>query len=233
VSATFLDFYRKEWPRLAAVQAMAVGGAGLLAGRKSQKNLRALAVMNYMTMCAHQYEEYVDPGYLPGQINIGMFKSKQPLSWPFSPNGAMCANIFFRAIYVPAMIWPKTKWLGLPPVLLGIFQAFAHGSISIRELMKSPRRYGPGTLTAVMLHVPIGLAYFTALRGRGAISLSDWMKSAGVLAGFFVFGVLTPNFVLADRNTPYSFTTKQMGPYLSDMPEGEANMTTAKPEARD
>jgi hypothetical protein len=58
----FLDLYRREWPRFAAVQAMALGGAGLLAGRKGQKNLRALAVMNGMTMCAHQYEEYVRPG---------------------------------------------------------------------------------------------------------------------------------------------------------------------------
>jgi hypothetical protein len=228
-----VDWYRREWPRVAAVQAMALGGVSLLAGRKHQKNLRALAVMNAMTMCAHQYEEYVDPGYLPGQINIGMFKSKQPLSWPFNPNGAMCANIFFRAIYVPAMIWPKKKWLGLPPVLLGFFQAFAHGSISIREAMKSPRRYGPGTLTAVMLHAPIGVVYLTALRAQGPISRSDWMKSAGVLGGFFVFGVLTPNFALADRNSPHNFTAKQMGPYLSEMPEGAAKKTTAEPEASD
>ena len=62
----FPDFYRREWPRVAAVQAMALGGASLLAGRKNQTNVRALAVMNGMTMCAHQYEEYVDPGYLPG-----------------------------------------------------------------------------------------------------------------------------------------------------------------------
>jgi hypothetical protein len=27
----FLDFYRRKWPRIAAVQAMALGGASLLA----------------------------------------------------------------------------------------------------------------------------------------------------------------------------------------------------------
>src|SRR3569833_320351 len=176
-----VDWYRREWPRVAAVQAMALGGASLLAGRKNQNNLRSLAVMNAMTMCAHQYEEYVDPGYLPGQINIGMFKSKQPLNWPFSPNGAMCANIFFRAIYVPAMIWPTKKWMGLPHVLLCIFQALAHGSITLREARKSPRRNGPGTQTACMSHSPIGISYLTALHAEGPISRSDWMKIAGVL----------------------------------------------------
>jgi hypothetical protein len=53
MKAGFLDFYRREWPRVAAVQAMALGGASLLAGRKGQRNLRSLAVMNAMTMCAH------------------------------------------------------------------------------------------------------------------------------------------------------------------------------------
>ena len=223
-----IDTYRREWPRVAAVQAMALGGASLLAGRKNQKNLRALAVMNAMTMCAHQYEEYVDPGYLPGQINVGMFKSKQPLNWPFSPDGAMCANMFFRAIYVPAMIWPKKKWLALPPVMLGIFQAVAHGSSSIREARKTPRRYSPGTLTAVMLHVPIGVVYLTALYAEGPITRSDWMKSAGVLGGFFVLGVLTPNIVLADKDSPHRFTAKQMGPYLSEMPVEEESQPTAE-----
>jgi hypothetical protein len=84
VREKFLRFYRREWPRVAVLQAMALGGASLLAGRKNQTNLRALAVMNAMTMCAHQYEEYVDPGYFPGQVNVGIFKSDQPLNYPFT-----------------------------------------------------------------------------------------------------------------------------------------------------
>ena len=151
MNTKLLDIYRKQWPRVAAVQAMALGGASLLAGRKNQTNLRALAVMNAMTMCAHQYEEYVDPGYFPGQVNVGIFKSDQPLNYPFNANAAMCANISFRALYVPAMIFPRVKWLGLPPVLLGITQAFAHGTMSARTALdKSRARYSPGTLTAVL-----------------------------------------------------------------------------------
>jgi hypothetical protein len=34
-----LDVYRREWPRVAAVQAMVLGGASLLAGHKNQTNL--------------------------------------------------------------------------------------------------------------------------------------------------------------------------------------------------
>ena len=59
------------------------------------------------------------------------------------------------------------------------------------------------------------------------------MKSAAVLGGFLVLGVLTPNVALADRNSPYAFSAKQMGPYLSEMQEGEADKTTAESQASD
>jgi hypothetical protein len=81
---------------VAAVQAMAQGGASLLAGRKNQANLRALAVMNAMTRCAHQYEEYVDSGYFPARSISASSRANSPLNYPHNANSAMCANIFFR-----------------------------------------------------------------------------------------------------------------------------------------
>jgi hypothetical protein len=210
---------------VAAVQAMVLGGVSLLVGRKTQTNLRALAVMNAMTMCAHQYEEYVDPGYFPGMVNVGIFKSEQPLNYPFNAHSAMCANISFRALYVPAMLFPKVKWLGLPPVLLGIFQAFGHGLLMPRVLHT---KYSPGALTAALLHLPIGLTYLSALRAQGPIGRSNWIKTLVVLLLFLIFGVATPNIRGADKNSPYAFTANQMGPYDTDTPHVP---TTTAPEA--
>lgn len=220
VSTKLLDVYRREWPRVAAVQAMVLGGVSLLAGRKTQTNLRALAVMNAMTMCAHQYEEYVDPGWFPGMVNVGIFKSDQPLNYPFNAHSAMCANISFRALYVPAMIFPKVKWLGLPPVLLGIFQALAHGVLMPRMLHT---KYTPGALTAALLHVPIGINYLSTLRAQGPIGRDNWIKSLMVLLVFFVFGVATPNIRLRDKNSLHAFTTHQLGPYGTDTPHVPAS----------
>ncbi|MGH3436427.1 MAG: HXXEE domain-containing protein [Sciscionella sp.] len=210
MNTKLLDVYRRQWPRVAAVQEMVLGGASLLLGRKTQTNLRALAVMNAMTMCAHQYEEYVDPGYLPGQVNVGVFKSDQPLNYPFNAHSAMCANISFRAIYVPALIFPKVTWLGLPPVLLGIGQAFAHGVLMPRILHT---KYSPGALTAALLHLPIGITYLTALRAQGPIGRDNWLKSLLVLLIFAILGVAAPNIAGADKNSPHPFTDHQMGPY--------------------
>lgn len=215
MSMKLVDIYRREWPRVAAVQAMALGGASLLAGRKTQTNLRALSVMNAMTMCAHQYEEYVDPGCFPGMVNVAMFKSDQPLNYPFNAHSAMCANIFFRALYVPAMLFPKVKWLGLPPVLLGIFQAFAHGLLAPRV---PHTKYSPGMLTAVLLHLPIGIRYLSALRAQGPIGRDNWLKSIGVLVIFFVGGVAFPNIYNRDKNSPYPFTEHQMGSFGATKP---------------
>jgi hypothetical protein len=212
VSTKFLDFYRKEWPRVAAVQAMVLGGVSLLIGSKTQTNLRALAVMNAMTMCAHQYEEYVDPGWFPGMVNVGVFKSDKPLSYPFNAHSAMCANISFRALYVPAMLFPKIKWLGLSPVLLGIGQAFGHAIFLPRMLHT---KYTPGALTAALLHVPIGIAYLSAVRAQGPIGRHNWIKTTLVLLFFAVVGVVFPNVYGADKNSPYAFTEHQMGPYGS------------------
>jgi hypothetical protein len=221
-----LDTYRREWPRVAAVQAMVLGGVSLLVGRRTQTNLRALAVMNAMTMCAHQYEEYVDPGWFPGMVNVAIFKSDQPYNYPFNAHSAMCANIFFRALYVPAMLFPKVKWLGLPPVLLGIFQALGHGILMPRILHT---RYTPGALTAALLHVPIGVNYLSALRAQGPIGRGNWIKTFVVLVAFLVFGVATPNVRGADKNSPYAFTDHQMGRYIPKAPQTPASTA---PEAK-
>ncbi|WP_273735335.1 HXXEE domain-containing protein [Mycolicibacterium septicum] len=207
MSTRLIDVYRKEWPRVAAVQAMVLGGVSLLIGRKSQTNLRALSVMNAMTMCAHQYEEYVDPGWFPGMVNIGLFKSDHPDSYPFNAHSAMCANVSFRALYVPAMLFPKVKWLGLAPVLLGIGQAFGHAILLPRVLHT---RYTPGALTAALLHVPIGVAYLSNVRAEGPITRSDWIKTALLLVFFLVVGVAYPNISNRDKTGAYPFTEHQM-----------------------
>lgn len=223
----WMNIYRREWPRVAAVQAMALGGASLLAaGRKQPINTRALAVMNGMTMCVHQYEEYVDPGYFPGMVNVGIFKTGPDRAdhWPFNPTSAMCANVFFRWLYVPPMLFPQVKWLGLPPAMLGIAQGVGHVGLMPR-LGGAKYPYSPGALTSALLHVPIGINVIRSMRAGGGISSKDWAKSFGVLGAFLVLGVALPNWVLKDKETPYAFADRQMGPYQATEPA--ANEATA------
>jgi len=72
-----LEGYRKQWPRIGGVLAMALGGAtALAAGRMSKPQTRS--AVNFGALLVHQYEEYQDPGWFPGQFNRGLFKSDSP-----------------------------------------------------------------------------------------------------------------------------------------------------------
>lgn len=215
MSNKWVDMYRREWPRVAAVQAMVLAGGSVLASRKNQSP-RALSVMNAITMCVHQYEEYVDPGYFPAMVNVGIFKSDNPRSYPFNPTSAMCANVFFRWLYIPPMLFPKIKWLGLAPVMLGLLQGVGHSTLA-PKISGAKYPYSPGALTAALLHMPIGITYIRTLRAHGGISRSDWIKSFGLLGAFLALGVAAPNVILADKDCPYEFNDRQMGgPYAVD-----------------
>jgi len=100
--------------------------------------------------------------------------------------------------------------LGLPAAIVGIAQVFAHWVlVPIRVRTK----YAPGGFNAILLQLPIGIAYFHAVRAQGPIERTDWAKAAAIGAVFIIVGVAAPNVLGADKDSPYAFSVKQMGPY--------------------
>ena len=211
MSTSTLDLYRKNWPRVGAVLGMAIGGATALVSRGKVTNLRALSAMNAIALLVHQYEEYEDPGYFPGQFNRGLFKSEQPLNYPLNTHNAMCINTAIAyPFYALPVIFPKIKWLGIAPVVFGMAQAVGHGVIFP---VASRTKYSPGFLASIFLHTPIGLAYLTALQKQGPVTRADRIKSAVYTVTFAFFGVASPNLFFKNKNSPHAFTEKQMGPF--------------------
>jgi hypothetical protein len=214
VSHPLLASYHAQWPRIGAIIAMIVGGATAMAARRLTKP-QILSAANLIALMAHQYEEYVYPGYFPGQFNRGLFNSDSPRNYPLNPQTAMVINTCLAyPFYVAPVLFPKKSWLGLAPVLVGWSQIVLHGIVIPR---KAGARYGPGVLTALLLHLPIGIGYITSLGTslghERSISRADWTKGVVGAVGSAVFGVTVPNMVMRDRNSPYAFTAKQMGPY--------------------
>lgn len=218
-SKGILDHYRNHWPRIGALAAMALGGASVLTGGKKHTSLRGLAVMNSMTMSAHQFEEYVEPGWFPGMANKGMFGSEDPRRWPMNRNGTTWANLAFSLFHLAPVLFPDKKWVAMPPAILSIGQAFAHGVVTP---IRTRKLYNPGAATGVLLFLPIGITYLQKLReAQGRFTGGDWAKAAGVLAAFFVIGVGATNGLTADKNSPYPFSEHQMGPYREDRRQEE------------
>ena len=211
--SSVLDTYRKQWPRVGAVLGMAVGGATALGSRGKVTNLRALSAVNAIALLVHQYEEYEDPGYFPGQFNRGLFKSDQPLNYPLNTHNAMCINTAIAyPFYALPVLFPKVKWLGIAPVVFGMSQAVGHGVVFP---VITRTKYSPGFLASIFLHTPIGLAYLTALKTQGPISRAEWRKSIAYAVAFAFFGVASPNVLFKNRHSPHAFTEKQMGSFAT------------------
>ena len=97
---------------------MIVGGATAMAARRLTKP-QILSAANLIALMTHQYEEYVYPGYFPGQFNRGLFNSDSPRNYPLNPQTAMVINTCLAyPFYVAPVLFPKKSWLGLAPVLV-------------------------------------------------------------------------------------------------------------------
>jgi hypothetical protein len=112
--------------------------------------------------------------------------------------------------YVAPVLFPKKTWLGLAPVLVGFSQIVLHG-IFIPQ--KAGATYGPRVLTALLLHLPIGIGYVKCVGQGGSLGRADWAKGLGGAVSSAVFGMAVPTMVMRDPNSPYAFTAKQMGRY--------------------
>jgi len=210
VGTLTLANYRKQWPRIGAVLAMALGGTAALSSRKLTK-LQLLSLANFIALLVHQYEEYQDPGWFPGQFNGGLFKSDTPQNYPLNTHSAMCINtVVGYPFYIAPILAPKVKWLGLGPVLFGMGQAVGHGIIFPRM---AGDKYSPGFLASILLHVPIGITYIRVLREGGQLTGSDWRKGVAYQVAIAALGVAAPNALLRDRHSPYAFTDAQVGPH--------------------
>ena len=94
-----------------------------------------------------------------------------------------------------------------------------HGIVIPR---KAGAKYGPGILTALLLHLPIGISYLKAIGQEGPIGRKDWVTGLIGAVGSAVFGVAVPNMVMRHRNSPYA--SKQMGPYDVDASNAAAGI---------
>lgn len=212
-----LATYRKQWPRIGGVLAMAVGGFTVLGSRTMSRPL-LLSTANFGALLVHQYEEYVDPGWFPGQFNKGMFHSDTPRHYPLNANTGMCINTAIAyPFYIAPIVFPRSKWLGLGPVIFGMTQAVGHGVLFPRI---AGDKYSPGFLASILLHVPIGITYIGAMRTEG-LSRNDILKGLAYTVAFSAAGVAAPNFLMRDKNSTHEFETKQMGRYgttAADLP---------------
>ena len=192
--------YRDNWFNVGAVLAMAIAGALALSHRRLSRS-RLFSALNFVALMVHQFEEYGFPGYFPGLLNAGVFKSDKPDRYPLNADSALIVNAV----------------LGYPfyllPVLFGFLQAVFH---TIVPSLRANARYGPGFLTAFFLHVPIGINYLRAVGSERPPGRGDWTRAAALTVAFGALGIGAPIWLLSNEESPYRFVKRQVGPYGRD-----------------
>ena len=209
-----MDFYRKHWPDVGVGLATGISiGMTVFMTRSRKKRSRAqvLSACNLVALLLHQFEEYRFPGYFPGQFNAGVLKSETPDHYPLNTQIAMLINTALAyPVYVLPVLFPKKVWLGLAPVLMGFGQVLVHGIVFP---LRAKARYGPGFVTALCLHLPIGIAYLRQITHEQPVKGTEWIKGVISLLGFAIGGIAAPILLLRDKESPYRFTKHQVGPY--------------------
>jgi hypothetical protein len=121
--------YRDNWFNVGALLAMAIAGVLALSGRRLSRP-RLFSALNLAALMVHQFEEYGFPGYFPGMLNAGVFKSDKPDRYPLNTNSSLIVNaVAGYPFYLLAVLFPKRRSLGLAPVLFGFGQAVFHAIV--------------------------------------------------------------------------------------------------------
>jgi hypothetical protein len=210
-----MDFYRKHWPDVGIgfASVISIGmTVFMLRSRKTRPRAQVWSAWNLVALFLHQCEEYRFPGYFPGQFNAGVLKSEAPDHYPLNTQLAMMINTALAyPVYVLPVLFPKKVWLGLAPVLMGFGQVLVHGIVFP---LRAKARYGPGFVTALCLHLPIGIAYIRQITHEQPVKGTEWMKGVFAFIGFAVGGIAAPILLFRDKESRYRFTEQQMGPYV-------------------
>ena len=205
--------YRDNWFNVGAVLAMAIAGALAISHRRLSSS-RLFSVLNLAALMVHQFEEYGFPGYFPGLLNGGIFKSDKPERYPLNTNSSLIVNVVAGyPFYLLAVLFPKRRALALAPVLFGFAQAVFHGIV---PPLRAKARYGPGFLSAFFLHVPIGINYLRAIGSERSPGRGELARAAAYALAFAALGIGVPLRLLRDEESPYRFTKRQVGPYGRD-----------------
>jgi hypothetical protein len=202
-----MKLYRRHWYELGLIPAIAVL-TWLGFSWNETAWLQRLIVLDFVAMLLHQFEEYGWPGGFPPIANGVMFKSLHPNRAPLSQLSASTNNFVLAYVfYGIAALFPTVHWLAIAACLLGLFQVFAHGIVTNRAFHSF---YNPGMATAILLFLPIGVAYLWYGQANHLLSPTDWALGitwcAVFLAGFYWWTFR----YMPDANSRYPFAPEEM-----------------------
>lgn len=182
-----MKFFRDHWydiglaPMAAAILSLAVFWPEM-------EVLRRLALMNFVVILWHQWEEYRFPGGEAAITNLALQLSADGPAdrYPLNQNNAMVINVAAAyTLYLLPVLFPDRIWVGFPPVVFGMSQIVVHGFLTPKRI--GNRFYSPGLGAVLFGHVPVGVFWFYDTLSHGLLGAGD--AALGLLYLFLFIAV--------------------------------------------
>lgn len=206
-----MNFYRHHWYDFGLVFFVLITFYMIFVGVYQLSNVQVILMANFMALLLHQFEEYRLPGGAAIVINCVLYGEKENYRrYPGNAQSSMIVNISAYVFYLLAIFFPQFVWLGLAQSFFGFIQVIGHG-IVFNYRMK--RWYNPGMLTAIFLHLPIGIYYIFYVSQHGLISCSDYLWGMVTLIIVVLVTIPLPILIYLDVQSPYEFTEEEASRY--------------------
>ncbi|WP_273735256.1 HXXEE domain-containing protein [Mycolicibacterium septicum] len=205
---TPLKFFTRYWSAVGLVSAV-IAGIYLAVAWHNLDVLHRILIANFIIVLLHQFEEYLWPGGFPFVANH-IFMSMTSVMRPMNQLSSAVANcIFAYVFYLLPLFFPSVIWLALGTFIFGsILQVLGHGVLvnyRIRSLTS------PGTITAVLGWLPLGVYYVYYVYEHGLISGWDWpLGVAYTVAGFGIFISIEQFLLFRDDPNFHPFDKDQL-----------------------
>jgi len=201
-----MKFLRDHWYDIGIIP-MAVTIVCLVINWNFIGVLQKIALLNYLVIFWHQFEEYRLPGGEPAITNLAMQPSDKGKEdrYPLNQNNAMVINLAAAYIvYFLPVIFPDVLWLGFMPVMFGMSQFIMHGILTPRKI--GNRIYSPGFCAVLFGHVPLGISWFYYTISNGMLGWSDVLLGPVYQAAFIAIFMRKIGYgLLSGPDSAYSF----------------------------
>lgn len=140
--------------------------------RPDLASVQLILWVSLLTLFLHQFEEWRWPGWFAGMLNIGLFRSDDPLRYPLNPTSGMVVNVVVGWVgYVlAALLWSHALWLGVATLMVSIGNCVFH-LVFMPLRLKIP--YNPGMATSLFLFLPTVVWFFVTSSDEGLLTSGD------------------------------------------------------------
>ncbi len=205
-----MNFLRNHWYDIGIIP-LSISIGYMISNWNTISVLERLALMNFVVIFWHQFEEYRFPG---GEAAITNMAS-QPKSvdacdrYPLNQNNAMVINMVAAyGVYFFPVLFPNVIWIGFMPVILGMAQFIIHGIVTPKQI--GNKIYSPGLCAVLFGHVPVGVYWLYYTFSNGLLDWKNILIGIVYLALFIrVFMLKIGYGILQSENSPFAFSKEE------------------------